>query len=209
MEKKNYWDDIFLSKGIKDYYDSPPSPEILDIVKMMKSGSSVLDLGCGMGKSDILLSERGFDVTAVDFSEVAIKSLESECKRRNVKMDARVQDLCDFRFELEYDLIIAHGSLQFLARPCWTRLIGDMKNNTSESGLNLVAVFTDIIPTPDDMAKTMGDVFREGEIFQIYGDWEILSKESYVKEDEHPGGVRHRHPINKIIARKGFSTAKR
>ncbi|MFH0816065.1 MAG: methyltransferase domain-containing protein [Methanobacteriota archaeon] len=209
MEKKDYWDDIFLSKGIKDYNDSPPSPELLDIIKLIKSGSSVLDLGCGMGKSDILLSECGFDVTAVDFSEVAIKSLESECKRRNVKMDARVQDLCDFRFEWEYDLIIAHGSLQFLERRCWERLIAEAKAHTNPGGVNFVAVFTDTVPTPDDMAETMGDVFREGELFELYHDWSILSQESYIKEDEHPGGIRHRHPINKIIARKGISTAKR
>ena len=94
------------------------------------------------------------------------------------------------------------GSLQFLPRSCWSRVIGDMKDDTNVGGLNYVVVFSDMIPTPPDMEGFMGDLFREGELFEIYGDWDILTRESFVKEDEHPGNISHRHPINKLIARK-------
>ncbi len=175
---------------------------MLDLVKLIKTGNAVLDLGCGMGRFDIYLSERGFDVTAIDISETAVKCINSECRKRSISINVKQQDLCDFQFDRKYDLILAHGSLQFLPRSCWTRLIGDMKDNTNVGGLNYVVVFSDMIPTPPDMEDLMGDLFREGELFEIYEDWEILVQESFVKEDEHPGNIRHQHPINKLIARK-------
>jgi len=39
-------------------------------------------------------------------------------------------------------------------------------------------------------------------LFEIYHDWDIVSRESFVKEDEHPGGIRHRHPMNRLVAVK-------
>jgi hypothetical protein len=45
-------------------------------------------------------------------------------------------------------------------------------------------------------------LFREGELFEFYADWDVLLKRSYILEDEHPGNVSHRHPINQVVARK-------
>jgi hypothetical protein len=45
-------------------------------------------------------------------------------------------------------------------------------------------------------------LFREAELFERYDGWDIVLSKSYVLEDQHPGGSRHRHPINKIVARK-------
>ncbi len=201
-EKQRYWDEIFHSINKSEYYNKTLSSESLDLVELIETGNSVLDLGCGMGRFDIYLGEMGFDVTAIDLSEAAVENIKSECRRRSISINVKQQDLCDFQFDRKYDLILAHGSLQFLPRSCWSRLIGDMKENTNIGGLNYVVVFSDRIPTPPDMEGLMGDLFREGEIFEIYGDWNILTRESFVKEDEHPGNIRHRHPINKLIARK-------
>ena len=201
-KKQEYWDDIFHSMNRDEYYNKTLSSESLDLVKLIETGNSVLDLGCGMGRFDIYLGEMGFDVTAIDLSETAVKIIESECRKRSISINVKQQDLCDFQFDRKYDLILAHGSLQFLHRSCWSRLIGDMKKHTNFGGLNYIVVFSDMIPTPPDMEGIMGDLFRERELFEIYGDWDILTRESFVKEDEHPGNIRHRHPINKLIARK-------
>jgi hypothetical protein len=65
----------------------------------------------------------------------------------------------------------------------------------------VVVVFTDRIPPPPDLAAHVRGLFTEGELRDQYRGWSVARWEAYTLEDEHPGGVRHRHPINKIVAR--------
>lgn len=77
-----------------------------------------------------------------------------------------------------------------------------MKANTKAGGYNVVVAFTDAVPPPDDLKEFHVGLFREGELFDLCDDWQIVQKRSYILHDEHPGGIKHRHPINKIVAQK-------
>jgi len=77
-----------------------------------------------------------------------------------------------------------------------------MQHATSPHGYNVVAVFTDTLPAPPDLEPFMLGLFREGELLEQYAGWRIALHRSYVLEDEHPGGIRHRHPVNKIVAQR-------
>jgi len=183
------------------YYTEPPRPEIAEMVEQLDQNSSILDLGCGPGRTSLFFAEKGFTVTAVDFSSVALEQLKAESVRRGVNLKIIAQDLSDFKFKQNYDISIAHGSLHFLDRLSWTRLITKMKEYTNKGGYNIIAVFTDKIPSPPDMKEVIGHLFKEGELLELYKSWEILLWESYIKEDEHPNSIKHQHPINKIVAR--------
>ncbi len=65
----------------------------------------------------------------------------------------------------------------------------------------VAAVFTNTLEPPEDLRPWVG-LFNEGELFTIYSDWRILETKSYILEDEHPGGIHHRHPINKLVAQR-------
>ncbi|SHI02760.1 Tellurite resistance protein TehB [Clostridium collagenovorans DSM 3089] len=105
-------------------------------------------------------------------------------------------------FSEKYDLIIAHGILQFIKKNDRDKFIKYMKANTKHSGYNVIAVFTDTIELPKDLEKHLIGIFKEEEIKSYYDDWEIEMFESYIFEDEHENGLRHSHAINKIVARK-------
>jgi SAM-dependent methyltransferase len=62
-----------------------------------------LDLACGEGRNAIWLAERGWQVTAVDYSDVAVE----KGRRRNAGIDFRVADLLEWEpGEAAYDLVI-------------------------------------------------------------------------------------------------------
>ena len=44
----------------------------------------------------------------------------------------------------------------------------------------------------------------EGEIKDLYSDWEILQFKTYVFDDEHPNVPKHQHAVNKLVARKSI-----
>jgi SAM-dependent methyltransferase len=66
-----------------------------------------LDLACGEGRNAIWLAELGWQVTAVDFSEVAIAKARVRAAREDVDVDFLCADLLDFEPEPEtYDLVL-------------------------------------------------------------------------------------------------------
>lgn len=66
-----------------------------------------LDLACGEGRNAIWLAELGWQVTAVDFSEVAIAKARERAARDEAKVDFVCADLLDFEPEPgAYDLVI-------------------------------------------------------------------------------------------------------
>lgn len=180
----------------------PPSAEIVALAKELDGGARVLDLGCGDGRNALHLARNGFRVTAIDMSEAAIGKLTRSARKAKLSIRTDVADMRAFRFPEDYDLIVAHGCLHLLTRPEWNRVIARMKEHTNPGGHNVVAVFTDRLPPPPDLEPFHLGLFREGELFEHYRDWEILQARGYLLEDEHPGGIRHRHPIDKLVAKR-------
>lgn len=190
----------------------PPAVEILELADRLPRRASVLDLGCGDGRNALPLARAGHRVTAVDTSVAALESLRRAALREAAGADPGAPlgmqlihaDLADMGplSAHGYDLIIAHGILHLLALPDRDRLIDRMRRQTRPGGWNVIAAFTNAISPPEDMAHLCRGLFEEGELFQRYGDWRIELESSYVLEDEHPGGIRHRHAINKLVARR-------
>lgn len=68
---------------------------------------SALDLACGEGRHAIWLAERGWRVTAVDFSDVAIGKARVRAAREGVEVDFRTVDLLEFEPEEHvFDLVL-------------------------------------------------------------------------------------------------------
>ena len=179
-----------------------PSAEIVHLAAALRPGATVLDLGCGEGRNALFLAERRFEATAVDVSEHGIKKLRSLASQRGLGVRAEVADMRSYELRHEFDLIISHGCLHLIERAAWRQVLHRMKAHTAVGGYNVVAVFTDRLAPPSDLKPFCLGLFRERELFSYYASWQIQLQQSYTIIDEHPGGIHHMHPIDKIVARK-------
>ncbi len=201
MKNKPFWEKTFAQAREAETFGTP-AEELSELVELLPKDAKVLDLGCGEGRNALFLAEKGFDVTAIDISIAGIRKLERLAEEKKFSIKGKIQDMRNFDFQTEFDLIVAHGSLHLIEREHWLSLIRKIQDNTKDGGYNVVVVFTDTLPPPEDLKPFHIGIFWEGELFDFYSDWEIILQRSYILEDEHPGGIRHRHPINKIVTRK-------
>ena len=66
-----------------------------------------LDVACGEGRNALWLAERGWSVTGIDFSEVAINKARQIAGRRGVTVDWLVEDVSTCSLpENTYDLVL-------------------------------------------------------------------------------------------------------
>lgn len=194
-----FWEAAYRDASARPF--GGPSDDVVEVAAQLPEGARVLDLGCGDGRHTLPLAKVGHRVEAVDVSEAAIAKLNAAAVGAGLDIDARVADLADASFTGPYDLVICHGVLHLLERPVWQRLVPELQEATAAGGWHVVVVFTDRIPSPPDLAPHTHGLFREGELEALYQDWEVTARR-HTLEDEHPGGVRHRHAVNRLIARR-------
>jgi len=64
-----------------------------------------LDVACGAGRNAVWLAERGWRVTGVDFSDVALENARALAEERGVDVEWVESDLRDWQPPGEYDLV--------------------------------------------------------------------------------------------------------
>lgn len=68
--------------------------------------AAALDIACGEGRNAIWLAERGWSVTAVDFSDVAVDRARTIAAERGVEVDWYVADVETWQAERSFDLVV-------------------------------------------------------------------------------------------------------
>ncbi len=204
MEEKGipFWEESYKNENLSAFGVNP-NPEVREYVEYFEKTWRVLEAGCGEAKNAFFLIDNGIhDVSAFDLSENAIKKVNKIAETKQVKINAFVQDLCTFHWECNYDLIISYGTLHFVTNDGWRKFLEEAKEHTNSGGIHIMQIFTDKVPASDDIKDFAIGLSKEGELLEIYKDWEMIAHKEFVLEDEHPGAPKHFHAINKIVARK-------
>ncbi len=98
------WDTRYAATDMMWSYE--PNVFLVPRVDGLEPGRA-LDLGCGEGRNSLWLAAQGWDVTAVDFSQVAIERGRGWAHQRGLTVDFEVADVIDYRPELgSFDLVI-------------------------------------------------------------------------------------------------------
>ncbi len=97
------------------------------------------------------------------------------------------------------------ATLCFVEKDKWRHFIEDAKEHTNPGGIHIIHTFTNTVPASPDIAPFAVGLADEGEILDLYSDWEVMQFKTYVFDDEHPNVPKHQHAVNKLVARKKAS----
>lgn len=97
------WNDRYAQKEL--VWTAEPNRRFAAEVEGLEPGRA-LDLACGEGRNAVWLAERGWQVTGVDFSDVALAKAAELAASRGVEVDWLVADVLDYPPEARaFDLV--------------------------------------------------------------------------------------------------------
>ena len=104
--QQEHWEETFAEKT--DMFGASPSEPAKAAVELFKTegAKTVLELGCGQGRDTLVFARSGFRVYALDYSEVAIRTIREKAE------EAGISDLIQpFRHDIRNPLPFEDGSL--------------------------------------------------------------------------------------------------
>lgn len=184
----NRWDERY-SKG--EHLNDQPHALLVEYAAKLRPGRA-LDLACGVGRHALYLAERGWQVTAVDSSNLAIDILRERARQLGVQVDARIADLelGDFLIEPDrYDLIVNCCYLQ-------RDLFPAIKAGVRAGGM-VIAVIAMVDDEPNVKPMNPAFLLQPGELLAEFPGWELLHKFEGKAE-----GKSAQRAIAEIVARR-------
>lgn len=107
--QKSDWNERYAAKDL--VWGSDPNRFVAQALGSAEPGRA-LDLACGEGRNSIWLAERGWQVTGVDFSQVAVERGRERALARSVEVDWRVADVTRFRDDARARTLVVIAYLQ-------------------------------------------------------------------------------------------------
>lgn len=185
------WNERYASGN---YATAEPNKLLVEWARKIKTGYA-LDIACGVGRHSILLAHHGWKVTAVDSSEVGIEITKARAAENDVSVKAVVADLEKGEFTIPanyYDLIC---DFYYLQRDLFPKI----KEGIRAGGAFIGAIH--IVGAKDD-EEHMNPAFllEEGELKELFKDWEIKHYYETKLVDDDKG--EHHHRTAEIVAFK-------
>src|SRR5437763_770102 len=111
-EWRQRWNQRYRTK--EGNYSGHPTPLVIDAATRMQPGKA-LDLACGTGRNALWLAAHGWEVTAVDGSDVAIEILNAAASDQGLPIRCVRADLESGEYEIQpaaWDLVVMSYYLQ-------------------------------------------------------------------------------------------------
>jgi SAM-dependent methyltransferase len=162
-----------------------------------------LDLGAGEGADSIRLAKLGYEVTAVEISNVGAQKILKFADEENIRVNVQVADIASFRPQGMFDLVICNGVLHYVRDK--ESVIETMQRATRPGGLNVISLWSAYTRVPECHARVPVYCDHEsGVVLARYRQWRkvICYFERDKPESAHEEMPEHSHSHIKMIASK-------
>ena len=168
-------------KWNKKYQETPslleerrPSEKLIEIIQKIK-GKKALDVASGTGRNSVYLAANGFEVDALDISQVALDSLKSKGFEN---ISCKLVDLDEYEVpENSYDFIVMTN---FLDRNIIVKLSNALKND----GILFIETYMhDIIN--EKPSSNPDFLLKKDELKTFFDDaFEVLDYDEFLNEED-------------------------
>jgi SAM-dependent methyltransferase len=186
---QQYWEDLYRSQD--QLWSGAPNGVLVTEAADLQPGQA-LDLGCGEGGDALWLASRGWLVTAVDISRVALE--RAAAAAGDAKVSWTHADLSTFTPPAgAFDLVSAmYPALAKTAE----RAIHGMLAAVAPGG-TLLVVHHDLTHAPHNPDFAPEDFYMPGEIAELLDDtWTVLVHETRPRVSAAPPGTDH---VNDVV----------
>jgi cyclopropane fatty-acyl-phospholipid synthase-like methyltransferase len=158
---------------------------------LFKPGQRALCVADGEGRNSVWLAKQGLEVTAFDFSPVALDKARRLAAGRGVSVRYELASVEDWRWRAgEFDVVVAIF-IQFVVPAARRVLFERMSASLAPGGLLLVEGYTPAqLKYGTGGPKQVDQLYTEELLRQAFGSLEIVELKAY--EAELDEGSRHR-----------------
>jgi tellurite methyltransferase len=151
--------------------DQAPSEWLIENSGLLSGNGKALDIASGEGRNAVYAASLGYDVLALDISEVGLKKAQDLARGKHLQLETLVADLDEFEFEKNaFDLVMC---FYFLDR----KLFPDIRKALKPGGLVIYETFTlDHLKYTDfkrEWVLEPNELLREFQSFRVLGYREV------------------------------------
>lgn len=99
--KSEFWNSKYSDKEF--FYGTEPNEFIRAQYEKLPAGGRIFEPACGEGRNAVFLAEKGFQVTAADFSDTAIAKTDRLAQQKGVSVDTVCCDIFYWAPERRFD----------------------------------------------------------------------------------------------------------
>jgi cyclopropane fatty-acyl-phospholipid synthase-like methyltransferase len=136
--------------------------ELKELVKQDNT-DTILELGCGVGRFSRYLAKRGFAVTGVDFSPVAIAKARKKTENDGLKPEFIVASVTNLdKVNGPFDVAFDVGCFHCLDKDGQKKYVSEVRRILKPGGVHLIWALDD---SPSDISlspASIGEIFKNG-----------------------------------------------
>lgn len=105
MSQQIFWNGKFSKADY--FYGTKPNEFLASKIELIKNKKKLLCLGEGEGRNALFFAKNGFEVSAIDASDVGLAKLDLKSKEENLEIKTFCMDLNHWKADENYDVIVA------------------------------------------------------------------------------------------------------
>ncbi len=181
QDTKSKWDKLYSSSQF--IYGKAPAKFLSQSYHYIPYGSSVLDLGMGEGRNAVFLAKKGYQVTGVDLSTIAVKKAQILAKEFGVKIKTVIANLDEYDFpENSFDSIIC---FYYVDR----EMIAKIKKWLKPEGVIIYEGFTLKQRIKEEKKDPEEYYLKEAELLNLFSDFKILKFEEPLHQKNYVSSI--------------------